>query len=98
MDQAIIFLGIRGHAQFIQFNPLKSTSIKLPDSCVFVVANSLSEFNKAATKDFNQRVVECRLGARYSLICNAYIFPINVAWCIHILLTKIMFSGCCPSS
>ena len=64
MDQAIIFLGIQGHAQFIQFNPLSASSIKLPDACVFVIANSLSECNKAATKDFNQRVVECRLGAR----------------------------------
>lgn len=28
---------------------------------MFVVANSLAELNKAATADYNQRVVECRL-------------------------------------
>lgn len=64
MDQAIAFLAKQGCAQFIEWNPLKATPIVLPSSAVFVIANSLTEANKAATSDFNQRVVECRLACR----------------------------------
>lgn len=62
MDQAIAFLAKEGCAQFIDWNPLTATPITLPENAVFVIANSLSEANKAATNDFNQRVVECRIG------------------------------------
>lgn len=64
MDQAIAFLAIEGCAQFIEWNPLRATPIALPDSTYFVIANSLSPANKAATSDYNQRVIECRLGCR----------------------------------
>lgn len=70
MDQAIAFLAEEGCAQFIEWNPLRATPIKLPNGAVFVIANSLSEANKAANSDFNQRVVECRLGCRYTIILN----------------------------
>ncbi|KAG4066356.1 hypothetical protein HA402_000580 [Bradysia odoriphaga] len=62
MDQAIAFLAKEGCAQFIDWNPLTATPVSLPENAVFVIANSLSEANKAATNDFNQRVVECRIG------------------------------------
>ncbi|KAJ6642466.1 N-acetylgalactosamine kinase [Pseudolycoriella hygida] len=62
MDQAIAFLAQEGCAQFIDWNPLTATPITLPENAVFVIANSLSQANKAATNDFNQRVVECRVG------------------------------------
>lgn len=65
MDQAIAFLAQEGCAQFIDWNPLTATPISLPENAVFVIANSLSEANKAATNDFNQRVVECRVGCRF---------------------------------
>lgn len=65
MDQAIAFLAERGSAQFIEWNPLRATPVTLPDGAVFVIANSLAEANKAATSDFNQRVVECRLACGY---------------------------------
>ncbi|XP_065081953.1 N-acetylgalactosamine kinase [Ochlerotatus camptorhynchus] len=65
MDQAIAYLAKQGCAQFIEWNPLKATPINLPGNAVFVIANSLTEANKAATSDFNQRVVECRLGCRF---------------------------------
>lgn len=65
MDQAIAFLAKKGFAQFIEFNPVRATPIKLPTDAVFVIANSLSEANKAATSDFNQRVVECRIATKY---------------------------------
>lgn len=65
MDQAIAFLAKQGTAQFIEWNPLKATPVHLPNNAVFVIANSLSEANKAATSDFNQRVVECRLACRF---------------------------------
>lgn len=61
MDQAIAFLAQPGQAQFIEWNPLRATAVSLPTNAVFVIANSLAEANKAATSDFNERVVECRL-------------------------------------
>lgn len=64
MDQAICFLAKKGCAQYIEFNPVRATPIILPADAVFVIANSLTEANKAATSDFNQRVVECRIGCR----------------------------------
>ncbi|XP_055845987.1 N-acetylgalactosamine kinase [Episyrphus balteatus] len=65
MDQAIAFLAEAGCAQFIEFYPeLKTSSIQLPENACFVVANSLAEINKAASSDFNERVVECRLSCR----------------------------------
>lgn len=65
MDQAIAFLAEKGCAQFIEWNPLKATAVSLPNDLVFVIANSLAEANKAATSDYNERVVECRIGCRY---------------------------------
>lgn len=64
MDQAIAFLAKKGCAQYIEWDPLTATPIQLPEDCVFVIANSLSEANKAATLDFNKRVVECRLACK----------------------------------
>lgn len=64
MDQAIAFLAQANTAQYIEWNPLQATTINLPKDAVFVIANSLSEANKAASNDFNQRVIECRLGCR----------------------------------
>lgn len=64
MDQAIAFLGKKGYAQYIEFNPVRATPILLPSDAVFVIANSLSEANKAATSDFNQRVVECKIATK----------------------------------
>lgn len=64
MDQAIAFLAEKGKAQFIEWSPLRATPVQLPSEAVFVIANSLTEANKAATSDFNQRVVECHLGCR----------------------------------
>lgn len=65
MDQAIAYLAKQGCAQFIEWDPLRATSIDLPGNAVFVIANSLTEANKAATSDFNQRVVECQLACRF---------------------------------
>ncbi|KDR23048.1 N-acetylgalactosamine kinase [Zootermopsis nevadensis] len=64
MDQAIAFLGTRGCAKHIQFNPLRSEDVKLPDGVVFVIAHSLAVLNKAKTSDFNCRVAECRLASQ----------------------------------
>ena len=64
MDQAIAFLAKKGCASYIEFDPVRATPIELPTDAVFVIANSLSEANKAATSDFNQRVVECRIATK----------------------------------
>ena len=64
MDQAIEILAVEGKAQYIQFNPIRTKLVELPSDACFVIANSLSESNKAAGSEFNQRVVECRLAAK----------------------------------
>ncbi|XP_030751450.1 N-acetylgalactosamine kinase [Sitophilus oryzae] len=64
MDQAIAFLAQEGCAKLIEFEPLRSTEVRLPGGAVFVIAHSLSSLNKAATGDFNCRVVECRLATQ----------------------------------
>lgn len=64
MDQAIAFLAVEGCAQYIEWEPLTATSTNLPRNAYFIIANSLTKANKAATSDFNQRVIECRLACR----------------------------------
>lgn len=64
MDQAIAFLAVEGCAQYIEWEPLTATPTTLPANAYFVIANSLTKANKAATSDFNQRVIECRLACR----------------------------------
>ncbi|KAG6460361.1 hypothetical protein O3G_MSEX011933 [Manduca sexta] len=70
MDQAIAFLAEKYCAQYITWNPLQATPIALPEDAVFVVAHSLAEANKAATNDFNIRVMECRLSAKILAACT----------------------------
>ncbi|KAL4713816.1 hypothetical protein ACJJTC_015470 [Scirpophaga incertulas] len=64
MDQAIAFLAEKYCAQYITFNPLQAQPVSLPEDAIFVVAHSIAEANKAATNDFNKRVIECRLAAK----------------------------------
>ncbi|CAF2126516.1 unnamed protein product [Brassica napus] len=65
MDQAISIMAKPGFAKLIDFNPVRATDVKLPDCGSFVVAHSLAESQKAVTaaKNFNKRVVECRLAS-----------------------------------
>ncbi|KRT85489.1 hypothetical protein AMK59_1805, partial [Oryctes borbonicus] len=51
-------------AKAIDFSPLRCKDVVLPLGAVFVVAHSLAKLNKAATSDYNCRVVECRLAAQ----------------------------------
>ena len=60
MDQAIEILAEKGSANLIEFEPLRAFNVTLPPGATFVVANTLEEKNKAASNDFNTRVVECR--------------------------------------
>ena len=64
MDQAIEILAEKGSAKLIEFNPLTTYNVTLPQGATFVVANTLEEKNKAASNDFNTRVVECRIAAK----------------------------------
>jgi len=51
-------------AKLIEFNPIRATDVVLPDQAVFVISNTCSEVNKAATDYFNVRVAECRLATQ----------------------------------
>lgn len=73
MDQAISCLGESGAALLIDFNPLKANKVILPEGSMFVITNSCVEANKAATNQFNTRVVECRLGSQVNNL-NSYVF------------------------
>ena len=65
MDQAISFMSQRGVAQRIDFDPLHATPVSLPPTAVFLVCNSLYDSEKAvqAARQFNARVLECKLAA-----------------------------------
>ena len=65
--QAISFLGVAGKAQLINFNPVRCEPVSLPGAVTFVVANCMVNKWKADGTDFNNRVAECKLGARVSL-------------------------------
>uniref|UniRef100_A0A146M3Q9 N-acetylgalactosamine kinase n=1 Tax=Lygus hesperus TaxID=30085 RepID=A0A146M3Q9_LYGHE len=64
MDQAIAFLACKGCAKHIEFNPLKTTDVKLPENAVFVIGHSLVTKKKAETSEYNTRVAECRLASQ----------------------------------
>ncbi|XP_054713706.1 N-acetylgalactosamine kinase-like [Uloborus diversus] len=64
MDQSIGFLAESGTAKHIEFNPLRTTNVPLPKGVAFVVSNSCVAMNKAATSEFNTRVLECKLAAK----------------------------------
>lgn len=59
---------LTGCAKLIEFNPLSTRDVLLPAGGVFVVAHSLATKNKAASNDYNTRVVECRLAAQVSTV------------------------------
>ncbi|MEN6519566.1 MAG: galactokinase [Armatimonadota bacterium] len=64
MDQAASLLSERKKALKIDFFPLSSDSVPMPDGYSIVVCNSLvaAEKSGAARDEYNRRVVECRLG------------------------------------
>lgn len=64
MDQAVSFLAQPGRALKIDFNPLVSSPVSLPNGYSFVVSHCNQSMNKAETFHFNERVVECRLAAK----------------------------------
>jgi len=64
MDQACECISDAGFALRIDFRPLKSTLVKLPNDALFAVLHSGVEMNKAATTYYNERVVECRIAAQ----------------------------------
>ena len=63
MDQAVSLLGMKDHALKIDFFPLRTEPVPLPDDYVIIVANSLVQAGKSAgaREKYNQRAIECRL-------------------------------------
>ncbi len=62
MDQAICLGAVAGHASVIEFEPLRSTLVRVPGDWRFVIADSGVEAKKsgAAQAAYNARVAECR--------------------------------------
>jgi galactokinase len=62
MDQAICLGAVAGHASVIEFEPLRSTHVRVPGDWRFVIAHSGVEAKKsgAAQAAYNARVEECR--------------------------------------
>ncbi len=62
MDQAISLGGRAGHALQIDFEPLRTRAVRVPEEWRFVVANSRVGAEKAgrARAAYNARVAECR--------------------------------------
>ena len=63
LDQATCLLSEKGKALAIEFNPLKSECVSLPDGACFVVMNTLVAKSKAISPEYNDRVMECKLAA-----------------------------------
>lgn len=74
--QFIIIWHFVGYAARIDFNPLAVKHFRLPSNVKFIVAQSLAIKNKAASNDFNTRVVECRLGSQVKT--KNYLLFINI--------------------
>jgi N-acetylgalactosamine kinase len=64
MDQAVSLLAVKGSALKIDFFPLTTRPIKLPENYLFVIGNTMVTANKTggARLVYNTRVAECRLG------------------------------------
>lgn len=62
MDQAASLLGRRGHALRIDFNPLRTSTVPIPNGWAMIVAHSLSRAEKSgkARAAYNRRTEECR--------------------------------------
>jgi N-acetylgalactosamine kinase len=65
MDQAVSLLAEAGKALKIDFFPLRTRPIPLPEKVLFVVCNSLIRAPKSESVQYayNRRVIECRLAA-----------------------------------
>ncbi len=66
MDQAASLLGRRDHALFIEFNPLRVRTVRMPAEAALVVADSREVADKSGKvrAEYNRRVIECALAAR----------------------------------
>lgn len=65
MDQATITLGREGRALKIDFAPLRTQEVQVPDEVVFFAVDSLERAEKsgAARGQYNRRVFECHAAA-----------------------------------
>lgn len=72
MDQAISVLG---RARLVEFDPVRTSPVRLPEEAVFVVANSLTVAEKAVAAHlyYNKRVVEMMLACK--LLARATALP-----------------------
>jgi len=66
----LVYYQILFQAKGIDFDPIRACDVILPKGYEFVISHCLAEINKAATSDFNQRVVECRLACQVIFFNN----------------------------
>lgn len=66
MDQATIVLGREGRALKIDFAPLRTREVRVPEEAVFFAVDSLERAEKSgrARYHYNRRVFECHVAAR----------------------------------
>lgn len=64
MDQAVVMTANEGFAKYVEFVPrLRCEDVKLPNDIVWLVSHCGVTYPKAATTDFNARVLETKLAA-----------------------------------
>lgn len=63
MDQTISIMGKHQKALYIEFNPIRTQEVKLPEEISFIIGNSLTLSEKLLSvgTHYNKRVCECRL-------------------------------------
>uniref|UniRef100_A0A914RPC2 GHMP kinase N-terminal domain-containing protein n=1 Tax=Parascaris equorum TaxID=6256 RepID=A0A914RPC2_PAREQ len=101
MDQAIEVLATKGHAMLIEFNPLRWTAVRLPETAFFAVLHCGKTLHKAATSHYNERVVECRIAAQkvYFIVLNFAVL-MGIIFCVLCYIIRLLgavsasISGC----
>ncbi|CAD5206885.1 unnamed protein product [Bursaphelenchus okinawaensis] len=63
-SERLVGLEEEGTALHIDFDPLEIRKVELPSEALFCVLHSGVDSNKAATSNYNERVVECRVAAQ----------------------------------
>ncbi|EYC34212.1 hypothetical protein Y032_0001g307 [Ancylostoma ceylanicum] len=92
MDQAAEVLAVDGGALRIDFSPLRFRVVTLPPLAAFTVLHCGVTLNKAATSQYNERVVEGRLAGKLLLKNSGVTAKPQSLRLKHV---QVNFSQCC---